>query len=121
MKPSDECYAVIKACAEQLVAADPARFRIAKNEADETTEPEIEAQEFLKVDGVRCGRDFKVYGLMATISGFSGAGLADFAEVLMVVKGSFPEVFNAIRETVESWDRFFDGHMRSSWRAMWTE
>jgi len=120
MKPSEECYQAIKKCVEQLVEFDPLRFRIAINEADETTEPEIEAQEFLKVDGVRCGRDFKVYGLMSTISGFSGAGLADFAEVLMRVKGEFPEAFNAIRATVESLDMLFFENMRQSWREMWS-
>lgn len=121
MKPSEECYDAIKACVEQLVVSDPARFRIAKNEADETTEPEIEAQEFLKIDGIRCGRDFKVYGLMSTISGFTGAGLVDFAQVLMEIKGGFPEAFRVIKSTVESWDRFFEQNTRIDWREMWQE
>ena len=119
MNASDECYEAIKACAMQLVAAQPVRFRIAINEDDSTTETQLEAHEFLKVDGVRWGRDFKLYGLMATVSGFAGAGLVDFAEVLMAVKGNIPEAFAAVRETVESWDRFFDEGMRSDWKAMW--
>ena len=116
---SDQAYEEIRALCIQMCRADPSRLRVVKNEEDETTDSQPEAHEFLKIDEKRCGRDFKLYGLMAGISDNVGHALADFTDVIMAVKNLIPSAFETVRTTVEKWDRFFDERMRVGWRDLW--
>ncbi len=113
-----DCFEIILDVCDKLQQICPERFRVVEKEQDETNESCEDAHLFLKLDGKRHGRDFKLYGFMSKLEGV-GAALADFAEVLTVVKCKTPEVFESVLEIVISWDQFFDVDMREGWRKLW--
>lgn len=112
-----DIYEEIKATCDAMAAAHD-RLEVVSGEADETRDPEPEAHYFLKLDGKRTGRDFKVYGFMAKMGG-EGAALADFAGVLMAVKGEAAEAFEAVRPRVEGWSSIFPAEQRGAWVELW--
>lgn len=114
---SDDIYFIISGVCKQLCESDPQRFRIAKNEENDSEAICTEADEFLKVDGVRVGRDFRLYGLMAAVSSLGNA-LSDFALVLLQIKSQYPDSFEIIRSTVEDWKRHFP-QLESQWIDLW--
>jgi hypothetical protein len=118
---SEQAYKEIHALCIQMCSAEPSRLSIVKNEEDNTSDPQPEAQEFLKLDEKRCGRDFKLYGFMAEIQGSVGFALSDFAEVVMYIKHNVPKAFDSVSATVQGWDRFFDADKRDAWRDLWVK
>ena len=117
-KHKDVTYQEIsKVC--KIVCDSDSRFRIAKNEEDETKDENKEAHEFLKFDEKRLGRDFKLYGFMAKIESAVGPALADFASVLMTIKQNSPESFKLIRSELESWKKYFDEDLQPAWVELW--
>lgn len=117
----DVAEAIRDVC-RQIVKANPARLRVAMNEEDESPTPQPEAHEFLKLDEKRLGRDFKLYGLMATVNDDNLAHpLADFAAVLMAVMSNVPEAFEAVRSTVEGWSEHFPTEHQPGWIDLWAK
>lgn len=119
---ANACYATvyeeIRALCIQMCRAE-ASLRIVKNEDDNSTEAQPDADEFLKMDEKRLGRDFKLYAFMAEINDSIGFALADFAEVIIAVKNKYPTVFESVRKTVNEWDRFFEHRLQDGWRNLW--
>jgi hypothetical protein len=125
-KPKDDCvpnsgdaYEEIRAVAIQMCRVEPSRLKIVQGEKDETTEPAPDAHEFLKFDEQRLGRDFKLYAFMGKLQGSCGHALAEFAEVLMAIKGNLPKAFEAVRAPVVGWARFFDDDKHDAWHDLW--
>lgn len=129
---SEDTYKIIRGLCDQLCQSNPARFRVAKNEANDSSEFVGGSDEFLKVDEIRVGRDFRLYGLMAIVSsrldevtngnagtrGGIGNALADFALQLLHIKHIAPDSFEAVRTTVESWQQYFPGN-EQQWLDLW--
>lgn len=109
---------VLMRLCETMVAASGGRLRIAKNEADATTDFDPEAQEHLKLDGRRIGRDIRLYNFMAEVGG-TGPAIADFALILMSIKQILPAAFEAVRADVIALDVWFDESNREGWRGLW--
>ena len=65
MTVAETIYEEIRGVCIQMARVMPLRLRVVKGEQDTSTEPQPEAQEFLKFDEQRVGRDFKLYGFMA--------------------------------------------------------
>jgi hypothetical protein len=100
------------------VCEKDSRFRIAFAEADSSTDPEPEANQFLKFEDSRVGRDFKLYALMEKTSS-TQAAIGDFASVLMSIKSSSPEAFSAISEDVIGLKVIFDESIHQDWVDLW--
>ena len=115
----DKVETIIKDLCRELALDFPEYFRIAFNEEDDSKKLCDDANEFLKMDEIRVGRDFKLYGFMADVSSTEGA-IADFADVLMWIKQKHPKVFESIRDRVESWSSFFDQEMQQGWIELWS-
>lgn len=115
---SGDAYEEIRAVAIQMCRAEPTRLKIVKGEEDETTDAAPDAHEFLKCDEKRLGRDFKLYAFMGEIQGSCGNALAEFAEVVMAVKCNLPKAFDAVRDSVIGWAKFFDEDKHASWREL---
>lgn len=109
--------ALMQLC-EKMVAASGGRLRLAKNEADTTTELDLEAQEHLKLDERRLGRDLRLYNFMADIAG-AGPAIADFAPVLLVIRRDVPAAYDAVRDDILNLDVWFDEANREGWRGLW--
>ncbi len=119
MRKADQITDEIRGTCRLMCAAAPSRLRIAKNEQDTSEDAQPEADEFLKLGGIRLGRDFKVYGFMAEVSGSGGQAFADFASVAMAVKNNIPEAFEAARGNIEGWAEYFDEDTQPDWLALW--
>lgn len=115
MFDTNEFYLKLLGVAEQLVAASDSHLRIAKNEADTTTEPDPEAQEHLKRDGVRIGRDLKLYAFIAEVDNPGIALLAFTREVAFASK--LPH--DALRVPMLSLMMLLPEDQRKAWREMW--
>lgn len=109
---------VVKDFCVNLSEKYPNHFRVAFNEKDDSKDFDAEANEFLKMDEFRLGRDFKVYGFMQQIES-SQMAIADFAHVLMEIKYVYPDIFNSVKERVDDWKNFFDENMQEDWINMW--
>jgi hypothetical protein len=77
-----------------MVASGP-NLRIAFKEADRTTAPDPEAQHFLKVNGTRLGRDFKIYAFMSRIAGEQDATVLLLKELVLPLRKTAPEACEA--------------------------
>ena len=119
METQEIVYREISEVCKAMCKAEPTRLRIAENEKDDSIEQDLEASEFLKIREKRCGRDFKLYGFMATVSSQETA-FADFAQVLIAVKTQAPEAFAAVKTKVESWNEFFQEKQRGEWIGLWS-
>ena len=117
---ADVLWQELMAICEKAAVASGGSVRIARNEKDASPDPDPEAQEHLKINGNRVGRDFRLYGFMAELGGPQQA-IADFATVLLALKTRAPAAFDAIRADVDALDRHFSEPHRARWRALWQE
>lgn len=81
-----------KDLAERMMAKD-SKLRIAFHEADKSSAQEPEADEFLKVNGSRLGRDFKLYSLMAKVGDAQAATVSMLEEMVLPLQKFSPAAF----------------------------
>jgi len=99
--------------AEALAAADPA-LRVVRNEQDNTAEREPEAATFLKLCGVRLGRDLEMYGFMSRLAGAVPPLSMVLEEILLPIKLPCPAAFAVGIEKLRGCADLF-GEDRQSW------
>lgn len=85
----------IEELAGVMVKADAGSLRIAFNEADSTRDKELEAQEFLKVNESRLGRDFKLYAFMARVGSKQDTTIHLLGELVLPLKSQAPQAYVA--------------------------
>lgn len=78
----------INEVADKLVQYSGGRIKIVENEEDGTSDICNEAAAFLKFDGKRLGRDFKLYSFMSEVTGEQYMICTYLQEVLLPVKES---------------------------------
>ncbi len=120
MKPEEAVYEALTSWCKKVAELDPGMIRIAKGEADDSTEACPEANEFLKLDEKRAGRDLKLYRFMAKMGGV-GCALADFAAVVMAVKAKAPGAYRQALGMVIGWAGLLEEDDRESWAEIWEE
>lgn len=118
MNRQDPLRDELLAIAAQL-AAHSTRITLVRHEQDTTADPEPEAQEFIKIDGQRVGRDIRLYAFMAEIGG-PGVGLADFGELLLACRLVDPPAFEAVRDQVVALGKFVPEDTDGMWASIWT-
>ena len=106
----------IQALADAMVAQSP-YLRIAFNEADTTAAPEPEAQHFLKVNDSRLGRDFKLYAIMAQVSGEQDATIRLLEELVLPLKQTAPAAYVAGLSYLREQGSVF-GKNKNAWEDM---
>jgi len=113
----------LRGMADAMVAASGSRLSVARNEADDTVEPEPEAATFLKLDGSRLGRDLEVYAFMATIHGSWEPVLPDMAEELVLpLRRECPGAYAAAVDALLGMGRAVYGADRQeAWADIFTE
>lgn len=106
------------AFAECLVAQSTDQLRIAHNEKDATTENDIEAAHFLKLDGKRIGRDLELYGFMAKIMGEGPMLTHLMSEILYGVK-HLEAAYQTGSECLREWGiDIFEADKHKDWIAL---
>lgn len=115
-----EFWERLNAIAIKAANASGGVLRVARNEEDDTEDSQPEAQEFLKFNGRRLGRDFRMYAFMAKIAG-PGQALADFAPVMMVIEKNVPAAFHVVREDVIGLRDLVAPKFQDEWSAIWDE
>jgi len=106
-----------------LVCRGEGRLRLAYAEKDETMDFDPEAQEHLKLDGKRLGRDIRVYGFMGRLSAVGeGTALGCFAEeILAPLKVARPEAFTATLPAIRKLSLFLVEELQQDWVNLWAE
>jgi len=111
---SKELTARLTTIAETWARESGGRIRIAKNEADADTTFDPEAQEHLKVDERRLGRDLPLYGFMAEMGGWPAA-IGDFADVAIKIQRLFPAAFEASKADVIALGERLPDKLKPKW------
>lgn len=105
-----------------MIAAAPDKLRLAKSEQDSTTDHVPDAARFLKVNGVRRGRDLELYArLMAKVAGEGEIVVMFLEEVVLPVKAASPEAYRAGLEHMRCFNAVFDGENQEAWTDMLNE
>lgn len=95
------------------------KIRLAFNESDNSTEKEMEAANFLKLNGKRVGRDIEVYGFMSSFS--PEQALPDFFELLLFIKSECPESFQeASSQLKELGSKVYEGSILNDWNGLFS-
>ena len=111
----DEWLEKILTVVRDMVDADPEHLRLAKNEADENSEPDPETAMFLKLNEKRLGRDLELYRFMAKVS-ISMATANFLEEVVLQLKQPSPVAFQIGIVELRTFDVF--GALQSEWRSV---
>ena len=95
------------------------RVRVAVNEEDDTTQTQVEAAHFLKLDETRLGRDLEVYGFIGRVAG-NELALGDFVgEVIIPLRTSIPAVYDSVAPLAEQLGyEFLDAKYHQTWGAI---
>lgn len=109
-------YEKVKSLAERMASKDKS-LRIAFNEADASRAPEPEAQEFLKLNESRLGRDFKLYAFMGKVSSDQSAMVSVLEEVVLPLQASAPAAYAEGLKFMEEQAPMF-GPQANDWKKL---
>ncbi len=110
------------ALARGMAGDSGGRLRVVRNEADADGSHVPDAATFLKLDGVRLGRDLELYRFMADIQGWP-ATLADLAaEVVLPLRSPVPEAYrHAVAALLEAGPRLLPPDLVEAWGDVFSE
>lgn len=96
------------------------RVHLVYAEGDETQDPEMEAAHFLKLDGIRLGRDIELLGFMTELAGF-GMPMSDFAQAVCIIKAKgCGEAYEAVRQRCSDLEQYLEQEHREAWRNIFS-
>ena len=105
--------------AHALAVASPEVLRVAHNEEDHTTSVALDAAHFLKLDGVRIGRDLELYGFMGDVAGWPSVLAYFLEEVVFALQSKAPEAYAVACEKLkEMGKKVFPLEMQPEWDAL---
>ena len=111
----------LKELVRQIVKHSGGRIEEVKNEQDSSTDPCKDAQEFLKLDGKRLGRDLKLYDFMAEVATEPMALCHILEEILLPIKyaGGLELAHKEGCVVLKKWGTdIFDGKRAEQWKEL---
>jgi len=112
---SDKVTERIFELAERLVTYSGGQLQVEKNECDDTAEQDKEADSFLKLNGVRLGRDLKLYAFLGEVAGVPMM-LVHLLEELLIPTKSLQDSYCQGASLLQEWGaEVFEGEMAAEW------
>lgn len=93
----------IRVLFDRLADNEP-RLKVVKQEQLDSSEPDPDAETFLKYDGSRWGRDLELYVSIADIVGQRGLAATLLEEIILPLKKSSPQAFAKGIELMRGYD-----------------
>ena len=104
--------------AECLAEHSGGAIRVVTNEKDDTTEKDMEAASFLKLNDKRLGRDLQLYDFLKEVTGEQHMLVMMLEELLLPVKG-IPTAYAAGSDILKEWGLdIFDKDMAMGWEEL---